>query len=466
MRILLIGIVAVVLAAGLALVSTPAPADAATKHAGFPDITPYGGYLGNYLAPDGSRVYCIDSPLPWPSGTTSGPALVDGIVTTWGALLPAESLQKLNYVLLAYGQTDDPVQAAAVAAFVNAYTSGWARDLGAGYAAGAWYLNGNVTVAAVYDAIWADAQANAVPVDSAALTLDMTDATTGTLTVSASRPGATGTVSLSGAVRAHDGSAEFTVGAAESIGLRGIPADDAREYVVGATVEFTAPTPAAPHLTLYQTDGQQRTVRGGTTGSNSFSAATSTAPLALDFTPVLTTVVASDIVEVGSPFIDVVTAAVAPASRPWRSRADGGAVPVVAEGVLYGPFAQAPVTSTAVPAGAPEVGRETLTLTGPGEYASSGSLVATEPGYYTWVWGIAAGRQDAVGRAALPLDYSFSSSFGLVEETHRVPTPLRRLAATGTAPQGAAVVGVGLVVTGVLAICGGNNRRRRALALR
>ena len=28
------------------------PADAATKNAGIPGLTPYGGYLGNYLAPD------------------------------------------------------------------------------------------------------------------------------------------------------------------------------------------------------------------------------------------------------------------------------------------------------------------------------------------------------------------------------------------------------------------------------
>lgn len=254
------------------------PAHAATKNAGIPDLTPYGGYLGNYLAPDGFRVYCIDSPLPWPSGDTSGPTAVDSLVTTWGSTLSASDLQVLNYVLLTYGQTDDPVQAAAVAAFVNAYTSGWSRDLGAGYAAGAWYLNGNATVTAVYDTIWADAQANAAPVGTATVQLDP-DA--GTVAVSAAPAAATGTLTLTGAVRTDTGESSFAVGPGEVIPITGTPADDELQYTITAHAEFTAATTAGPGLVLYTTAGQQRTIRGGAPGSLAFSAEaqiTATAP--------------------------------------------------------------------------------------------------------------------------------------------------------------------------------------------
>lgn len=254
------------------------PAHAATKNAGIPDLTPYGGYLGNYLAPDGYRVYCIDSPLPWPSGDTSGPTAVDSLVTTWGSTLPAADLQKLNYVLLTYGQTDDPVQAAAVAAFVNAYTSGWARDLGAGYAAGAWYLNGNATVTAVYDTIWADAQANAAPVGTATVQVDP-DA--GTVTVTAAPAASTGTLTLTGAVRTDTGETTFPVTSNEVVPITGTPRDDEQQYTISAHADFAAVTTAAPALVLYTTSGQQRTIRGGAPGSLTFTAdasATATAP--------------------------------------------------------------------------------------------------------------------------------------------------------------------------------------------
>jgi hypothetical protein len=442
------------LAGCFVLLGSPAPAHAATKHAGIPDLTPYGGYLGNYLAPDGSRVYCIDSPLEWPSGETSGPSAVDSLVTTWGAELPAAALRKLNYVLLGYGQTDDPVQAAAVAAFVNAYTSGWARDLGAGYAAGAWYLNGNATVTGVYDAIWADAEAHGDPAGSAALQLDMATPTEGSLTVTASPSGATGTVVLAGAVRADTGESEFAVGDHEVVPLRGLPADDAREYTVSAEGRFTVTIPAGASLLLYTTGGQQRTIRGDGPGSLEFSAAARTSSIPLDFSPVITTEVETRSVEVGEPLVDRLRVALAEGSRPWRTGADGAPVDVVADGVLYGPFAEPPAEAPSAPADAPVAGREAVTLSGTGEYSTSGSVIADEPGYYTWVWTVDAARQDAVGAAALPPGYLFVSPFGLQEETHWVSAPAPRLAATGSTSAGlqagAGVGGSALVVGGAL----------------
>ncbi|MCU1409842.1 MAG: hypothetical protein JWR04_549 [Rhodoglobus sp.] len=462
LRTRLLALLLTVLAlAGLGLTSA-LPAEAATKHVGIPNLTPYGGYLGNYLAPDGARVYCIDSALPWPSGTTSGPSTVGTLVTSWGAALPAAHLQKLNYVLLKHGQTDDPVQAAAVAAFVNAYTSGWARDLGAGYAAGAWYLNGNATVIKVYDAIWADAEANAIPTGTATLLIDPA---AGTASVAATPPTATGTLTLSGAVRADTGEASFAVTAAEEIPIRGIPADDAREYTVSARVAFAAPTTAGPSLVLYTTAGQQRTIRGAGPGSFTFSAAAQDQVVQLDFAPVLTTTVEHATVELGQPLVDLVAVGLAEGSRPWRARADGVPVAVVAEGVLYGPFDVQPAQSDTVPAGAPVAARETLTLQNPGEYSTSATAIASQPGYYTWVWTIDAARQDAVGAASLPEGYLFVSPFGLPEETHFVQAPppaQARLAKTGSEPQNAGVVAVALIGIGTLLTATSRGRRRVA----
>lgn len=426
-----------------------APADAATKNAGIPDITPYGGYLGNYLAPDGTRVYCIDSSLEWPSGATSAPSSVDSLVTTWGATLTADQVQSLNYVLLTYGQTDDAVQAAAVAAFVNAYTSGWARDIGAGYGAGAWYLNGNATVTAVYDTIWADASANANPVGTAALAFD---AATSTVSVTATPSSATGTLTLSGAARADTGETSFPVSASETIMIRATPSDEAREHVVEAEASFAANLPAGPGLVLYTTPGQQRTIRGGAPGSIAFTASTESAAMAFDFAPVVTTAVESTNVEVGRALVDRVTMGLAEGSRPWRTRSDGTAVSITADGVLYGPFDEQPAQSDAVPPGAPVAGVESLTFSGPGELQTSGSTVAAAEGYYTWVWSIAAAKQDVVGAASLPLGYSFVSPFGVPEETHLVVAPPPRLADTGSEPRDAGLIAGALVGLGVLLI--------------
>lgn len=447
MRLRLLALaLAVISLVGLGLTVT-APAVAAAKHAGFPNLTPYGGYLGNYLAPDGTRVYCIDSSLEWPSGATSAPSPVDSLTTTGGAQLSSIELQKLNYVLLKYGQTDDPVQAAAVAAVVNAYTSGWARDLGAGYAAGAWYLNGDATVTGAYDAIWSDAEANAAPTATATLLID---AAAGTVSVAASPVVATGTLTLSGAVRADTGESTFEVAQGEVVAIRGTPADDRPEYAIAADATFSAPTPAAPNLVLYTTPGQQRTIRGGTTGTLTFSASAKTEALLLDFTPIITTVVDSATVEVGQPLVDRVTLALAEGSRPWRLRADGTPVPVVAEGVLYGPFDEQPAQTDEVPPGAPVAAVDTLTFAGPGELATSGAAVATAPGHYTWVWSIDAATQDAVGAASLPEGYRFSSAFGIAEESHLVTEPPPRLPNTGSEPRDAGLVAGALVGFGAL----------------
>ncbi len=55
LALLLAGLLALAALVGLDRAST-STADAATVGAGYHGITPYGGYLGNYIAPDGACV--------------------------------------------------------------------------------------------------------------------------------------------------------------------------------------------------------------------------------------------------------------------------------------------------------------------------------------------------------------------------------------------------------------------------
>lgn len=410
-----------------------APAFAATTGAGYSGITPYGGYLGNYIAPDGTRVYCIDSGLEWPSGSTNGGTVVGSFATSWGAVLSGTVIRKLNYAMLTWGQTADPTNAAAVSAYVYAYTSNFARTNGASRGVGLHYINGNAAVAAAYDVVWRQSEAAyAGPQDARArVSITMANSWDGSVTVRTVPASAMGTLTLDGAVVAGSRSTSIAVRDGSVIPIRGVPGDTAESYSIRATGSFSAAIGAQENIVLYSTGSQQRTIRGAYTGSISLSASDLVEDIPLRFSPVVGTAVASVLVADGASFIDTVTASVAAESAEWRSDSAGNHVPVIASGTLYGPFAQRPDVADHAPAEAPVVGTELLTLTGPGQYRSSGTLTAPSAGYYTWVWEIAAQTQTETTRPLLPAGYHFFDQFGLVAETHIVP--MRVSAATQVA---------------------------------
>lgn len=408
-----------------------APARAATMGAGIRGITPYGGYLGNYVAPDGSRVYCMDSPRAWPSGSTGAGAVTSTIRTTSGHLLTDAELQRINWVLSTYGQTTDPIQAAAVAAVVYAYTSTRAQTHGAGHAAGAHYIGGNDTVRGVYDQIFAEAQSRSTPVASGSGSIDITMANPwdGYVTITTSPVTARGTLTLTGAVDVSTGKATVQVGNGSVVVIRSSPGDETTSHRVAAKAQFTASSGATPTVTVFETGSQQRTLRGGHPSTITFEANDETDELDLRFAPVVRTAVVSEFVSPGERFVDGVTAAVVPGSTEWRRRSDGSYLPVVANGTLFGPFTERPDASPMPPADAPIVGRETITLNGPGTVSSPGSLAAPTAGFYTWVWSITATAQSEPVRAHLPDGYSFADEFGLLAETHIVPIDLMAVSA-------------------------------------
>lgn len=432
----------------MAEISRPAPALAATTGAGYSGITPYGGFLGNYIAPNGTRVYCMDSGREWPGGATDGGALVSSLSTEWGAALSPDVLQKLNMALTNYGQTADPTQAAAVSAYIYAYTANYSQHSGQGHSTGAHYINGNATVLAAFNAIWADVEANyaGTGTGSATVTVTMANAYDGYVSIETEPTTATGTLTLSGAVDAASGTATVSVSDGQVVPIRGVPDAGAGTYSVSAHASLVAPSGASPTVTLFSTGNEQRTLSGGTPSELRFEASGSSAPIDLTFAPVVRTQVASTFVSEGEAFVDTVAAAVAEGSAPWRV-VDGAGIPVVATGTLYGPLADRPAVSAAPPADAPVVGSETLTLAGPGTYTSGGSLRAPGSGFYTWVWSIAENDQPAATAEVLDDGYFFADQYGLVSETHVVPLTLAVVSQAS-----AAEVGFGAEISDTLTV--------------
>lgn len=402
-------------------VTTREPVAAATTGAGFSGITPYGGYLGNYIAPNGTRVYCMDSGRDWPSGSTDGGALVGSLSTEWGAAISPGSLQRLNYALGTFGQTADPTQAAAVSAYVYAHTSNSARS-GPARHIGAHYIDGNSAVLAAYNSIWDAVEANhAGPTTgSATLAISMANTRDGYVTVTTSPTTATGTLTLSGAVGSESGATTISVSHGQVVPIRGTPDDDATAYSISVAGNFVAPSGASPTVTVYTTGNQQRTLSAGTPSEIVFSASAATPSMDLRFAPIVRTQVASTFVSEGDAFVDALAASVADTSPLWRTLSTGAPVPVIATGTLFGPFTDRPVVSAVPPVGAPIVGSETVSLTGPGAYVSGGSFKAPASGFYTWVWSIDSAAQETTTRKHLVENYRFSDEFGLVAETHVV----------------------------------------------
>lgn len=262
LRVIGIGVI-VLVGLGVAVdASTAPPAISATTGAGFAGITPYGGYLGNYLAPDGTRVYCIDAGLEWPSGATSDGTVVDSLATSWGESLAPSTLQRLNSVLLRHGQTDDPVLAAAVSAYVYAYTSGYAKTHGAGFEAGRHYIGDNAEVVAAYTAIFTEAEAlTAPPAPAATVSISMSDPLSGTVVVTTVPAGTEATLQLVGAVDAATAQSTISVVDGVPVPITGVPETAVGTYWIDAAVSLQAVSGFAPEVTLYTTGDQQRTIR-------------------------------------------------------------------------------------------------------------------------------------------------------------------------------------------------------------
>lgn len=452
--------------AALALIALPSampsglpPVAAATPGAGISGITPAGGYLGNYLAPDGSRVYCIDSTLPWPSGATSPGTPVADLATQWGDPLPAATLEKIAYVLAKYGQTDQPVQAAAVNAYLYAFTSDYARRHGAGPEAGLHYIDGHAVVRGAFGGIWSDVESRSttapvVEPATAEVVIEMSSWQTGTVTVHTSPADVTGELVLTGATVAETGSTTTAIADGVPVPIVGAPVPSQGQYSISAVA--TLSVPPAPAIMLYTTGSQQRTIRAVATVPSELAARAEVGPIPVPVAPVIVSKVLDAEPQPGDELVDTLTVSL-PSERTWPVDAAGTPIAIVATGTLYGPLPAQPPTADLPPVDAPVAATQELSLTGVGEYRSVPTRVDAA-GWYTWVWRIDAASQSEAARAVLPEGYAFSDRFGLPDETFVIAA---QLAATGqevTSP----VIGVAVLGLGVILLLG-NTRRRRAL---
>ena len=451
-------------AVGMAIIAgigfgTLAPAEAATTGAGYSGITPDGGYLGNYIVPDGSRAYCMDSSADWPSGATGGASVVGALTTENGDALSGAVLQKLNFALSTWGQTADATQAAAVNAYVYAYTSTWAHYNGQGYATGTHYIDGNAAVLAAFNNLWGMTEATAgSPQNAAPLNGMMSFAVdnnnyTGSLRVSSLPAGASVNLTLTNGVFTDTGSRTRNGVGNGTYAVRGTPPDGDPSYKISARGDATLTSGFTfdPNVTIYYTGSQQRVIKGGTTTPYTRTwTMTATDPFdrSTVFSPVVTSAVASRFVGEGSSFTDTLQADVAAGSQPWRQTTSGRYIPVVAKGTLYGPFADQPTPSATVPAGAPVAGTATVTLNGPGKYTAP-SVLATNhaPGFYQWVWDINASDSSVGAQLFMPDGYSWADQFGLQAEAHVVAAKL-----SGVSKASADEVGFGHTVSDTLTV--------------
>ncbi len=419
----------------LLLLAAPTPAAAAAYGPGF-DVGK--GRIGAYLTPLGTQAYCLEIAKDRPLGPTDA-----GSVGGWGALGPAE-LARLNYVINRFGQSADPVVTAAVNLYVWSVAD--PGQYGSHGMSGDDYYSGRAgdaasTVRLMLATIRAEAEL-VEPAGNATVSIELDDPTTGRVIVSSDPAGASGVLTVEGAVLAGSDAATAQVTDGSVVDIVGIPGEDAASYSISARVEFGS---APPSITVHDSGAAQHLAGPGPLES----AATAHLDVRLDFAPTLTTAVVAPRIAVGDRPVDRLTVALAPDSpAPWRLRPDGAYVPVVATGVLYGPFAIPPVEGATPDPSAPLAWTEQVTLAGPGEASSSGEFVVERPGFYTWVWSISAEGQP---EAVLPAGYAWSDTFGLGSETFEVVQPLAETGA-GTPELGVAWVAGAMLLGGVLVV--------------
>lgn len=420
----IVGIVVVVIH-----VFTPAPADAAERGAGFGTWAPISayGWHGSMLV-GGVHTYCITPGAPAPTGPTTD----HGISGSAAGLTP-QQLTGINLLVSTYGQTNDPVQAAAVAWAVKAIAN-WDETLHAfGYRgdslAGAihWTFSALAPDAdravqqravAYYD------EAMRVPVGATGasgavvFSTDAADHRSGTVRVDAT-VAATGSLTLDGAVFVDTGTSRLERAVTgTSYAIRTIPPAPGRPYSVSAAGRFSAGVAAA--VRHYTTPGGQQTAGPG--GTVEFEVAgADAAPRVPPFPPTITTQVASRFAT-GGPYVDRVTFAAPDDS--WPRHEDGTYLPVLARATVYRTDTE-PQPGAQIPDDADVAGTLELTTDpalGPtAPYAVTSSWTMDAPGFYTAVWTIRADDQTDAVTLHTGAGYSWTEPFGESSQVTVVP---------------------------------------------
>lgn len=425
----LFAVLGVVVAALAGAVVTGIPAQAASPGSGFGSWgpwTPY-GWHGSMVV-GGIHTYCI---LPGRALPT-GPSEDRGISGDAAGLNP-QQLTAVNMLVSTYGQTGDPVEAAAVGWAVKAIAN-WDETLhhfgyGGDSLAGAidWVFSRiapehSAAVQQRATALYAEGMAvAAAPAASGALVfaVDPLDPLAGTMTVAADVPGATGEVRLVGAVFADTGAdARGDVTAGSVYPIRAVLPDGSTTVAVSGSGMLRGGFLAAVHH--FTTPGGQDTAGPGGVREIPVTGADA-APRETTFAPQVTTQVAARYAADG-PYVDDV--AFASARGSWARTPEGGYLPVTATATVFRTEAE-PTAAGAVPPDAAPVGTLTVTTdaaagpTVPYRVASEWALPG--PGFFTAVWRIDADAQSAPTREVLDAGYSWVETFGEASQVMVVP---------------------------------------------
>ncbi|MDF2581187.1 MAG: hypothetical protein K0S49_2766 [Microbacterium sp.] len=467
--VLVVAVLAVLLVMDIA---APSRADAAERGTGFGTWAPISayGWHGSMLI-DGVHTYCITPGAPAPTG----PSTDHGISGSAAGLSP-QQLAGVNLLVSTYGQTDDPVQAAAVAWAVKAIANreetlhafGYRGDSLAGaihwtFSALAPQHDRAVQERAVayYDEAVRAAQNPVNATGSLAFSTDPADHRTGTVRVDATSAAA-GTVTLVNAVFATTGSATLDgATAGTTYAIRTVQPEPGRAYTVSGTGRLTAGLPAA--VRHYMTPGGQQTA--GPAAAVPFDiAGADAAPRVPPFSPSISTQVPARETAAG-PYVDEVTFAAEDGS--WPRAEDGSYLPVTAHAVVYLTDAE-PLPGSEVPEGATVAGTLQVTtdpVLGPtAAYTVASPWEMTAPGFYTAVWSVSSADQVAGVAAHTGPDFVWTERFGepsqvavvappAVEPT-RTPTPTvttpgRAAADVAPSPRPAALAATGIDIAAV-----------------
>ena len=409
-------------------VLSAAPASAAERGTGFgtwAPVSPY-GWHGSMLV-NGVHTYCILPGLPLPTGPS-----VDHGVSGGAAGLSAEQLTRINHLVSTYGQTDDPVQAAAVGWAVKAVANwnetlrqfGYQGDSLAGVIDRVFSRlapDHNAAVQERATALYDEAMriAPTPPSGSLVFTVDPHDHRQGSVRVDTNAADAVGTVTLVDAVFTDTGDpTREGVTAGTDYAITTAPPAPGRAYTVSGTGRFTGGVaPAVRHIT---TAGGQDTAGPGGPATFDVSGA-DTAPRIPGFSPAITTQVATRYIP-GGAFVDDVTVTVA--DGEWPRSSDGSPLPVSATAEVYRTTWEPVEPQPSVPADAEHVGSLSLVTGDQGgdiAYRVSSDEELPGPGFYIAVWTITRDGQHPEVAAQLPADYAWTEAFGVRSQISVVP---------------------------------------------
>ncbi|UFU03110.1 hypothetical protein LQF12_00410 [Ruania suaedae] len=365
--------------------------------------TPGGSYFGTFTAAGGERAICALDGAKFGPGhpdadgetasvysdpqpvTSLRPQRYDG---SFAPRISGRVVHELGYVMATFADTGE-VREAVAADLATIRLAGaelaWQAHEADRIAAGA---------SARADVMIAEAREHAGPYRAGELTLDLTE---GELAGIGARdaggdwvPGYQWRASLRGPATWEDGSRN-AAGTTQA-GPLAQPLTVTGNGEVSVELSVTG-LPGALHR-MDPLDGDASSQRLFPAGRTQRVTAAAAAQAVVPFQPGISTTVADEVLAVGAELIDEVTVT----GQGWAAvgadegrEADG--VPVTFEGTLYGPYAQPRAEQPSVPEGQPAAGTTSLTVTAPGTYPSE-AFVATEPGFYTWVWQMRREAQD------------------------------------------------------------------------